>query len=79
MNYELIQFLLIDIDRVYQGLTFSHRWNRSGFLTTETGTGLKKSDRTGPAGLPVRPFERRPAGLPVTGRSNFYTDTNCAS
>ncbi len=30
-----------------------HRWNRSGFLTTGTGTGLNKSDWTEPAGLPV--------------------------
>jgi hypothetical protein len=55
-----------------------HRWNRSGFLTTETGTGLKKSDRTGLAGLPVTDRTGL-AGLPVTGRSNFYTDTNYAS
>jgi hypothetical protein len=41
-----------------------HRWNRSGFLATGTGTGLKNSDRTGPA------------VLPVNGRSNFSTDTN---
>jgi hypothetical protein len=31
----------------------NHRWNRSGFLTTGTGTGLSRSDRTGPAGLPA--------------------------
>ena len=31
----------------------SHRWNRSTFLRTGAGTGLNKSDRTGPAGLPV--------------------------
>jgi hypothetical protein len=36
-----------------------HRWNQSGFSMTGAGTGLKKLDRTGPA------------GLPVTGRSNF--------
>ena len=30
-----------------------HRWNRSTFLRTGAGTGLNKSDRTGPAGLPV--------------------------
>ena len=30
-----------------------HRWNRSSFSTTGTGTGLNRSDRTGPAGLPV--------------------------
>jgi hypothetical protein len=35
-----------------------HRWNRSDFLTTGTGTGLKKSDRTGPAGLPKKPVDR---------------------
>ncbi len=27
------------------------RWNRSGFLTTSTGTSLSRSDRTEPAGL----------------------------
>ena len=32
---------------------YHHRWNRSTFLRTGAGTGLNKSDRTGPAGLPV--------------------------
>jgi hypothetical protein len=49
---------------------FNHRWNRSGFLTTGTGTGLNKSERTGPAGLPVWPVERRLPGRTVTDRSN---------
>ncbi|CAF1270739.1 unnamed protein product [Adineta steineri] len=35
------------------GSITSQRWNRSGFLTTGTGTGLKLLDRTGPAGVPV--------------------------
>jgi hypothetical protein len=37
-----------------------HRWNRSDVLTTDTGTGtgLKKSDRTGRAGLSVKPVDR---------------------
>ena len=35
-----------------------HRWNRSTFLRTGAGIGLNKSDRTGPAGLPVWPVER---------------------
>ena len=52
------------------------RWNWSGFLTTSTGTGLSRPDRTGPVGLPVIdrstgnwPVYRRPAGLPVIDRS----------
>jgi hypothetical protein len=42
---------------------FFQRWNRSGFLTTGTGTGLSRSDRT------------RSAGLPVTGRSEIFSRT----
>ena len=35
---------------------------------TGTGTGPKKTDRTGPAGLAVRPVYGLPAGLPVNRR-----------
>ena len=40
------------------GSCVSQRWNRSGFFMTGTGTGPNKSDRTGPAGLSVRPVDR---------------------
>jgi hypothetical protein len=48
-----------------------HRWNRSEFLTigTSTGTGLKNLDRTGPAGVPVKPADRqKTVRLVKTGR-----------
>jgi hypothetical protein len=48
-------------------ISSNQRWNRAGFLTT--GTGLSRSDRTGPAGLPVT------TGLPATGRSEIQTGT----
>ncbi len=50
-------YLLLNRPFTY-GLTtcIQHRWNRSGFLTTSTDS--NKSDRTGPAGLPVWPVER---------------------
>jgi hypothetical protein len=32
----------------FDGKAEPQRWNRSGFLTTGTGTGLSRSDRTGP-------------------------------
>ena len=34
----------------------NQRWNRSGFLITGTGTGPKRTDRTGPAGLKIFPI-----------------------
>ncbi len=40
----------------------SHRWNSSGFSTTGTDTGLKKSDRTEPTGL--QPGPERPVPVP---------------
>ena len=44
---------LLDASGTVVANSTDHRWNRSTFLRTGAGTGLNKSDRTGPAGLPV--------------------------
>ena len=49
---DLVQSMTRRIKKCIQ-VRGSHRWNRSTFLRTGAGTGLNKSDRTGPAGLPV--------------------------
>jgi len=66
-NYYQLSMNLLSKDSSVQ------RWNRSGFLTTGTGTGLSRSDRTGPAGLPVTTC------LPATGRSEIQTGTGSIS
>jgi hypothetical protein len=49
---------LIELKIINSPVCVCQRWNRSGFFMTGTGTGRKISDRTGSAGLPVRPVER---------------------
>jgi hypothetical protein len=67
--YTLI--LVIDIF-IFDIFTFRHFYlsTKVGltFLTTGTGTGLSRSDRTGSADLPVRPATDRSTGRPGPDR-----------
>ncbi len=62
--------MYVHILAIFSGVT--HRWNRSGFLTTGTGTSLNRSDRIGPAGLSVWPVERQITDRTANSRSKVH-------
>jgi hypothetical protein len=86
VGFEFVEEIEIAVFRNYYQLSMNllskdssvQRWNRSGFLTTGTGTALSRSDRTGRSTGNDLSTGDRPV-YQQTGRSEIQTGTGSIS